>query len=77
MNLALTDLSAAIHLDPANTVAFYMRGALLRKAAPKKALQDLSTSLMLDDSEENVLVFYLNFKLLYLFVNSCHEVDDF
>jgi len=53
---ALTDLSAAIHLDPKNAEAFYYRGALLRTAAPKKALQDLSISMMLDDSEKNVLV---------------------
>ncbi|CAK8677862.1 unnamed protein product [Clavelina lepadiformis] len=52
---ALRDLSAAIHLDPLNPIAFYHRGALLRKVAPNKALQDLSTSFLLDNSEKNVL----------------------
>lgn len=36
---AVADLSAAIHLDPNNSVAFYHRGCLLRKAHPKQALQ--------------------------------------
>ena len=36
---AVADLSAAIHLDPNNSVAFYHRGCLLRKAYPKQALQ--------------------------------------
>ena len=36
---AVADLSAAIHLDPHNSVAFYHRGCLLRKAHPKQALQ--------------------------------------
>nr|CAB3260730.1 uncharacterized protein LOC100175887 [Phallusia mammillata] len=52
---ALMDLSASIHLDPRNASAYYYRGALLRTAAPNKALQDLSVSLLLDDSEQNVL----------------------
>jgi len=53
---ALKDFSAAIHFDPLNSIAYYHRGALLRKAAPEKALQDLSVSLLLDNSERNVLV---------------------
>ncbi|XP_078601975.1 uncharacterized protein LOC144876496 isoform X1 [Branchiostoma floridae x Branchiostoma japonicum] len=51
---AVEDLSAAIHLDPNNAIAFYHRGCLLRKVHPKKALQDLSVSILLDDSEDNV-----------------------
>ncbi|XP_078682864.1 uncharacterized protein LOC144917111 isoform X2 [Branchiostoma floridae x Branchiostoma belcheri] len=51
---AVEDLSAAIHLDPNNAIAFYHRGCLLRKVHPKKSLQDLSVSILLDDSEDNV-----------------------
>nr|XP_009860033.2 uncharacterized protein LOC100175887 [Ciona intestinalis] len=52
---ALVDLSAAIHLDPTNAAAFFHRGSLLRTAAPDRALQDLSISFLLDDTEQNVL----------------------
>ena len=56
VNMALSDLSAAIHLDPNDASAFFHRGTLLRTAAPQKALQDLSTAMLLDDSEQNVMV---------------------
>ncbi|XP_071844864.1 uncharacterized protein [Apostichopus japonicus] len=55
---AVGDLSAAIHLDPRNSVAFYHRGCLLRKASPKQALQDLSVSIVLDDSLDNLMAFF-------------------
>ncbi|XP_038063059.1 uncharacterized protein LOC119733763 isoform X2 [Patiria miniata] len=55
---AVEDLSSAIHLDPLSSVAFYHRGCLLRRANPKQALQDLSVSVLLDDSEENVMAFF-------------------
>ena len=58
---ALQDLSAAIHLDPNNYENFYLRGAMLRKAAPKKATQDLSVSLMLNNTEKNALVIVFAF----------------
>ncbi|KAL9955567.1 hypothetical protein ACROYT_G036906 [Oculina patagonica] len=54
---ALKDLAAAVHYDPLNAVAFYHRGCLLRRVHPKRALQDLSVSLLLDNSEENVKAF--------------------
>ncbi|XP_022099054.1 uncharacterized protein LOC110983798 isoform X2 [Acanthaster planci] len=56
--LAVEDLSSAIHLDPLSSVAFFHRGCLLRRANPKQALQDLSVSVLLDDSEENVMAFF-------------------
>ncbi|XP_071786267.1 uncharacterized protein [Asterias amurensis] len=55
---AVEDLSSAIHLDPLSSVAFYHRGCLLRRANPKQALQDLSVSVLLDDSEDNVMAFF-------------------
>ena len=54
---ALRDLSAAIHLDPNNSSAFYIRACLLRKTHPKQALRDYSISLLLDDSVKNVAAF--------------------
>ncbi|XP_071495128.1 uncharacterized protein [Diadema antillarum] len=55
---AVADLSAAVHLDPNNNVAFYHRGCLLRKSHPKQSLQDLSISIMLNDSYDNVMAFF-------------------
>ncbi|XP_013415730.1 uncharacterized protein LOC106177489 [Lingula anatina] len=55
---AIEDLSAAIHLDPNNSVAHYHRGCLLRKLQPKKALQDLSVSIILDDGDSNVMAYF-------------------
>lgn len=54
---ALRDLAAAVHFDPNNAEAFYQRGCLLRKVHPRRALQDLSVSLILDNSEKNVKAF--------------------
>jgi len=54
---SLQDLAAAIHYDPKNAIAFYHRGCLLRTLHPRRALQDLSVSLLLDSSEENVKAF--------------------
>ncbi|XP_012943224.1 uncharacterized protein LOC101857057 [Aplysia californica] len=61
---AVEDLSAAIHLDPFNWQSFYQRACILRKAHPKRALQDYSVSLLLNDSEENVMS-YLHRGILY------------
>ena len=36
---AVADLSAAIHLDPNASSAYYHRGCLLRRAQPERALQ--------------------------------------
>ncbi|XP_015759885.1 PREDICTED: uncharacterized protein LOC107339154 [Acropora digitifera] len=54
---ALRDLAAAVHFNPNNAEAFYQRGCLLRKVHPRRALQDLSVSLILDNSEKNVKAF--------------------
>ncbi|XP_030415094.1 tetratricopeptide repeat protein 6 isoform X5 [Gopherus evgoodei] len=54
---AMEDLSAAVHLDPSNWLAFYCRGCILRKIDPKKALQDFSVSVLLNDSFENLSSF--------------------
>lgn len=54
---ALRDLSAAIHLDPNGSQAFYHRACLLRNSLPKQALKDFSVSLLLDDSVANVHTF--------------------
>ncbi|KAH9523334.1 hypothetical protein Btru_066421, partial [Bulinus truncatus] len=61
---ALEDFSAAIHLDPVNWQAFYQRACILRKAHPDKALLDLSVSLLLNDTEENLMA-YLQRGILY------------
>ncbi|GFN98631.1 tetratricopeptide repeat protein 6, partial [Plakobranchus ocellatus] len=61
---AVHDLSSAIHLDPYSWQAFYQRACILRKAHPMRALQDYSVSLLLNDSEEN-LMSYLHRGILY------------
>ncbi|XP_072039506.1 uncharacterized protein [Amphiura filiformis] len=74
---AVEDLSAAVHLDPYNSVAFFYRGCLLRKAHPKQALQDFSVSVLLNDSEDNVMAFFHR-GILYMDLNR-HEdaIADF
>ncbi|XP_025057227.1 tetratricopeptide repeat protein 6 [Alligator sinensis] len=55
---ATEDFSAAIHLDPLNWLAFYYRGCMLRKIDPKRALQDFSVSVLLNDTFENLSSFF-------------------
>ncbi|XP_019406671.1 PREDICTED: tetratricopeptide repeat protein 6 [Crocodylus porosus] len=55
---ATEDFSAAIHLDPLNWFAFYYRGCMLRKIDPKRALQDFSVSVLLNDTFENLSSFF-------------------
>ncbi|KAK7142700.1 hypothetical protein R3I94_012150 [Phoxinus phoxinus] len=43
--------------DPSDWLAFYHRGCLLRKIMPDKALRDLSTSVLINDSAENLSAF--------------------
>ncbi|GFR77474.1 tetratricopeptide repeat protein 6, partial [Elysia marginata] len=69
---AVHDLSAAIHLDPYSWEAFYQRACILRKAHPMRALMDYSVSLLLNDSEEN-LMSYLHRGILY---NSLGKPED-
>ncbi|XP_066550487.1 uncharacterized protein ttc6 [Amia ocellicauda] len=54
---AIEDLSAAIYLDRNNWVAFYLRGCLLRKVHPEMAIKDLSASVLINDSFENLSAF--------------------
>ena len=61
---ALQDVSAAIHLDPNGAQAFYHRACLLRTSQPEQSLQDLSVSLLLDDSVANVSA-YIHRGVLY------------
>ncbi|CAG5115742.1 unnamed protein product, partial [Candidula unifasciata] len=61
---AVQDFSSAIHHDPHNWQAFFLRACILRKAHPRKALQDFSVSLLLNDTEDNYLS-YLHRGILY------------
>ncbi|XP_064783069.1 uncharacterized protein ttc6 [Oncorhynchus masou masou] len=61
---AIEDFSLAVHLDPNDWLAFYHRGCLLRKRMPDISLQDLSTSVLINDSQENLRAF-LHRGLLY------------
>ncbi|XP_031684552.1 uncharacterized protein ttc6 isoform X3 [Oncorhynchus kisutch] len=61
---AIEDFSLAVHLDPNDWLAFYHRGCLLRKRMPDISLQDLSTSVLINDSQENLSAF-LHRGLLY------------
>uniref|UniRef100_A0A3P8XAW7 Tetratricopeptide repeat domain 6 n=1 Tax=Esox lucius TaxID=8010 RepID=A0A3P8XAW7_ESOLU len=61
---AIEDFSLAVHLDPNCWLGFYHRGCLLRKTMPDKALRDLSTSVLINDCQENLSAF-LHRGLLY------------
>ncbi|XP_042308112.1 tetratricopeptide repeat protein 6 [Sceloporus undulatus] len=54
---ATEDLCAAIHLNPRNWIAYYYRGCILRKINRKQALQDLSVSVLLNYSYDNLRAF--------------------
>ncbi|KAL3878456.1 hypothetical protein ACJMK2_030805 [Sinanodonta woodiana] len=71
-SLAVGDLSAAIHLNPNHWKAFYHRACILRKAYPKRALHDYSVSLLICDTDENVMS-YLHRGILY---NSMGRAED-
>jgi tetratricopeptide (TPR) repeat protein len=50
---ALEDLTKAIRLLPDKAINYFHRGCLLREQNMPKAIQDLSVSLLLDDSAQN------------------------
>ncbi|XP_072545496.1 uncharacterized protein ttc6 isoform X2 [Salminus brasiliensis] len=54
---AIEDFCLAVHLDPSDWLAFYHRGCLLRKIKPDMALRDLSISVLINDSSENLGAF--------------------
>ncbi|XP_064920077.1 tetratricopeptide repeat protein 6 isoform X2 [Columba livia] len=54
---AMQDLAAAIQLDPSCWLAFYYRGCVLRQTDPKRALQDFSVSVLINDTKENIYSF--------------------
>eukprot|EP00075_Anas_platyrhynchos_P025087 XP_027314340.1 tetratricopeptide repeat protein 6 isoform X2 [Anas platyrhynchos] len=54
---AIQDLAAAIHLDPSCWQAFYYRGCILQQVDPKRALQDFSVSVLINDTPENFCSF--------------------
>jgi len=58
--LALEDMTHAIILNPMKPEYYLSRGAFLRERNPKWALEDLSTSLLINDGAENVLSFFLS-----------------
>ncbi|XP_048830069.1 uncharacterized protein LOC125707163 [Brienomyrus brachyistius] len=62
---AVADLGLAVQLDPNNWTSFYLRGCLLRKKQPEAALRDLSVSVLINNSTENVRAF-LHRGLLYV-----------
>ena len=74
---AIRELCQAIHLNPSDSEAFFHRGSLLRTLAPKRAILDLSTSLLLDNGEENLLAF-VHRGMLYLEAKKYEEaLTDF
>ncbi|KAJ8391421.1 hypothetical protein AAFF_G00090510 [Aldrovandia affinis] len=74
---AVEDFTLALHLDPDDWQAFYHRGCLLRKSMPKLALRDLSTSVLINDSVENLSAF-LHRGLLYVELKHWQQaVSDF
>ncbi|XP_048046910.1 uncharacterized protein ttc6 isoform X2 [Megalobrama amblycephala] len=54
---SIEDFSLAVHWDPSDWLAFYHRGCLLREIMPEMALKDLSTSVLINDSAENLSAF--------------------
>ncbi|XP_041358343.1 uncharacterized protein LOC121375146 isoform X3 [Gigantopelta aegis] len=62
--LAIEDLAAAIHFDPNSWEAYYYRACILRKSHPNRSLMDYSISLMINDTDENIMS-YLHRGILY------------
>ncbi|XP_051724987.1 uncharacterized protein ttc6 isoform X2 [Ctenopharyngodon idella] len=62
---SIADFSLAVHWDPSDWLAFYHRGCLLREIMPEMALKDLSTSVLINDSAENLSAF-LHRGLVYM-----------
>ncbi|NXG30819.1 TTC6 protein, partial [Dromaius novaehollandiae] len=54
---AIEDLTAALHLDPFCWLAFFYRGCILRHIDPKRAVQDFSVSVLINDTQENFCSF--------------------
>ncbi|XP_074005679.1 tetratricopeptide repeat protein 6 [Numenius arquata] len=54
---AIQDLATAIHLDPSCWLAFYYRGCILQQIDPKRAVQDFSVSVLINDTWENFCSF--------------------
>ncbi|NXI46447.1 TTC6 protein, partial [Galbula dea] len=54
---AIEDLAAAVHLDPSCWLAFYYRGCILQQIDPKRAVQDFSVSVLINDTKENLYSF--------------------
>ncbi|XP_050989231.1 uncharacterized protein ttc6 [Labeo rohita] len=74
---SIEDLYLAVHLDPSSWLAFYHRGCLLREIMPHMALRDLSTSVLINDSAENLSAF-LHRGLVYMSLRRWRQaMDDF
>ncbi|XP_030643573.1 uncharacterized protein ttc6 [Chanos chanos] len=74
---AIEDYSLAVHVDPNNWQAFYYRGCLLRSRLPEMALRDFSTSVLINDTVENLSAF-LHRGLLYTEQRNWHQaMSDF
>ncbi|XP_054683760.1 tetratricopeptide repeat protein 6 isoform X1 [Grus americana] len=54
---AIQDFAVAVHLDPSCWLAFYYRGCILRQIDPKRAVQDFSVSVLINDTQENFCSF--------------------
>ncbi|KAI9332143.1 hypothetical protein DFJ73DRAFT_64411 [Zopfochytrium polystomum] len=54
---ALRDLTTAVQLAPDRADVFFYRGCLLRERNKRKAIEDFSTSVLIDDSPNNVSAF--------------------
>ena len=65
---ALADLTSAIHMAPDRPDVFFHRGCLLRERNRRKAIEDLSISILLDDGPNNIDAFlergYINLCLI-------------
>ncbi|KAH9251261.1 hypothetical protein BASA81_010883 [Batrachochytrium salamandrivorans] len=60
---ALDDISTAIRISPGRPQYFFHRGCLLLSRNPTRAIQDLSTSILLDDSSCNSDSFFQRAKI--------------
>ncbi|KAI8923467.1 hypothetical protein BC831DRAFT_470816 [Entophlyctis helioformis] len=69
---ALDDITAAIRILPNRAQYFFHRGCLLRDRNPSRAIQDLSVSILLDDTIGNCDAFYQRAKLYDKL--KCHDL---
>ncbi|KAI8804058.1 hypothetical protein BJ742DRAFT_826275 [Cladochytrium replicatum] len=75
--LALRDLTWAIQLEPDRPDFFYFRGCLLRERNVRKAIEDLSISILIDNTNSNSTSYYQRAILYYKIGQYDNAISDY